>query len=273
MFASVVIPVRNAVDRLLYTLYSLNLQYTSFDDFEVIVLDNASTDEIAAKIKSFQTNYILHYVPMRQRCSHYRLCNEGVAKAKGDVLIFLGCDLIVPRDFIGTHLQAHAQDSSLVLLGMAPSRIYSVYYPYFAQQQHMECHKWLENYPQIKRPHTLTKIVSLLDEKQIAGGLPFRISLPCSQSRKWELLMKRYGPKLENCKTAWTLFQTDHASLKQTSFHKLGLCKGLQRREMEREFARRLWKANYTFHVLNKLTLVRQEHPPLRISNQKRNHL
>ncbi|MCK9910987.1 hypothetical protein MXD81_17695, partial [Microbacteriaceae bacterium K1510] len=98
-------------------------------------------------------------------CSSAQLRNIGIDKARGELIIFLGCNMIVPRDFIGTHQQAHANEERLVLAGSAGKRIYSVYYPAFSQRQQEECQQWLVTYPQVKRPHTLSKIVRLIDEK------------------------------------------------------------------------------------------------------------
>ncbi|AWX54421.1 MULTISPECIES: glycosyltransferase family A protein [Brevibacillus] len=43
MRTSVIIPVRDAAHQLLYTLFSLNLQFADFEKYEVIVLDNGSS--------------------------------------------------------------------------------------------------------------------------------------------------------------------------------------------------------------------------------------
>lgn len=43
MLTSVIIPVGDAAHQLLYTLFSLNLQFADFVKYEVIVLDNGSS--------------------------------------------------------------------------------------------------------------------------------------------------------------------------------------------------------------------------------------
>ncbi|WP_157696828.1 glycosyltransferase family A protein [Brevibacillus formosus] len=45
MLTSVIIPVRDAAHQLLYTLFSLNLQFADFELYEVIVLDNSSSSD------------------------------------------------------------------------------------------------------------------------------------------------------------------------------------------------------------------------------------
>jgi glycosyltransferase involved in cell wall biosynthesis len=268
MITSVVIPSRNAVDRLLYTLYSLNLQYTPFEDFEVIVVDNASTDGTSERVNAFTAHYPLRFHRCRNRLSRSQLLNIGVKKARGDVVILLGSHLIVPREFIGTHRQAHQQENNLVLLGMGQRRIYSVYDPRFSRAQRNECESWLAHYPQIKRPHTWRKVVPLLEEKQISNGLSFHIGLSCPEA-------DRCRAYVENGGAVWSLFQTDHVSLPRRAFDKVGLFKARLRREMEQDMARRLVKAGYRFQVADKLTLLKQEQPPLATSGvrrKKKNH-
>ncbi|WP_246000692.1 glycosyltransferase family A protein [Brevibacillus panacihumi] len=118
MLTSVVIPTRDVADQLLYTLFCLNLQLTSFDDFEVIVIDNASTDDTQQKVAQFAANYSLRYVRFRRRLPFYRLVNEGVVQSRGSLVLFLASNLMVPREFIGTHMQAHLHDPKLALLGL-----------------------------------------------------------------------------------------------------------------------------------------------------------
>jgi len=268
MITSVVIPSRNAVDRLLYTLYSLNLQYTQFEDFEVIVVDNASTDGTAERVNAFLAHYPLHVHRLRKPVSRAHLLNLGVKKAIGDVIILLGSHLIVPREFVGLHRQAHQLEDDLVLIGLCQRRIYSVYYPAFSQAQQNECEVWLENYPQIKRPHTSRKVIPLLEEKQISAGLPFHIGLPCPET-------SRHLAYLENGGKSCTLFHTDHVSLPRHAFDRAGFFKALPRREMEQEMARRLLREGYHFQVSDKLTLLKQEQPPMAsttVRRSKRNH-
>jgi hypothetical protein len=270
MFASVVIPTRNAVDRLLYTLYSLNLQYTPFDQFEVIVMDNASTDGLVEQILSFPANYPLHFHRYSERCMPHQLLNTGIAKAKGEIVILLGASMIVPRQFVGAHLQAHAQEDGIILAADAWRRAYSVYYPAFSREQQFECQAWLEHYPQIKRPHTQSKIVRLLDEKQIASGLLFEIALPAAHMDKERTALRQKQALPAGKQVPWRAFQTKHVSLKRPVFDKVGWFRGVSRllRPVEKDMAKRLWKANCRFRCPDKLILVEQQRPPLLGANK-----
>jgi glycosyltransferase involved in cell wall biosynthesis len=263
MFASVVIPTRNAVHRLLYTLTSLNFQYTPFEEFEVIVVDNASTDGLREKIKAFAAHFPLQYCRVSNPVTARQVLNAGIVRARGDVLILLGENMIVPRHFVGTHLQAHARRRRLILTGGPTKRVYSVYYPTFSRRQHEECHKWLEQYPQIKRPHTTAEIVPLLTEQQIATDLLTAIGLPGEDEEKREEVLRRYGHRLDRYHHPWTLFRTDHVSMERSACMDVGMFhKGPSSlRQLESDMGRRLRKAGYSFEMVDKLILLEQVSP------------
>ncbi|MED4752617.1 glycosyltransferase family A protein [Brevibacillus choshinensis] len=259
MLTSVVIPVRDAADQLLYTLFSMNLQFTAFEEFEVIVIDNASCDGIAERIERFHAHYPLRVVRFRRRMPYYHLLHTGLAQASGELIILLSCNMIVPREFIGVHQHAHDHSGELVLLGLRTRRIYSVYEPDFSPIQQQECREWLEQYPHIKRPHTQHCTVPLLEESQIVGGLPFHIGLPCPEAEKRHAIRQKYGPRLEHHRSPWTLFQTQHVSILRDNLFRIGRCKELPRLEMERDLAKRLWRKGCRFQFDDKLTLIKQE--------------
>lgn len=263
MFASIIIPTRNAVHRLLYTLASLNLQYAPFDEFEVIVVDNASTDGGKEQIRNFKSHYPLRYYRTLSPVATSQVINAGIAKAKGQVVILLNENMIVPRHFVGTHIQAHWRKERLVMVGGLTKRMYSVYYPTFNRRQQQECQDWLEQYPQIKRPHTSTGIVPLLTENQLASGLLPVIGLDRPIDAKREEVIKRYGMQLEKYPYLWSLFRTEHVSVERTAFAAVGTFRNgtLTLRQTERRMGRRLLQAGYRFVVADKIILMQQESP------------
>ncbi|QDS36049.1 glycosyltransferase family 2 protein [Brevibacillus brevis] len=268
MLTSVIIPVRDAAHQLLYTLFSLNLQFADFEKYEVIVLDNCSTDGLAEKLAGFTAHYSLQVVRFRRRVSLARLFNTGIQQAKGELLIFVACNMMVPREFIGVHQQAHERVQDMILLGLCTKRIYSVYEPQFSASQHTECQKWLEQNPHIKRPHTLVKTIPLLEENQMANGQFAPIGLPCPVSLKRMSIREKYGAKLERYRSPWTMFSTQHVSLLREDARRAGAFRALPRIEMERDFAKRLLKIGCSFQFDEKLTLLKQERAIRKVSQQ-----
>ena len=96
MLVSLIIPAYNAADtieRCLNSIYALSLK---LDEFEVIVIDDASTDHTCDVIASYQsqhTNITLLKQPENHRQGAAR--NRGVKIAKGKYICFVDADDIV----------------------------------------------------------------------------------------------------------------------------------------------------------------------------------
>jgi len=89
---SIVMAVRNAADQLPGALESLSAQ--TFTDFELIIIDGASTDGTQAIARAWRdrftpARFILFSEPDR---SIYDAFNKGLVRARGRYLAFLGAD-------------------------------------------------------------------------------------------------------------------------------------------------------------------------------------
>jgi len=95
--ASIVIPVYNAERTLKNCLESVfNQTYTNY---EVIVVNNNSTDKTDVIVKYFQKNYKFEYLFEKQR-SRGAARQTGEKKARGDIILMTDSDCIVPKDWI-----------------------------------------------------------------------------------------------------------------------------------------------------------------------------
>src|ERR1019366_2792714 len=102
---SFVIPAHNEERFLAKTLASVRAAATSVGEpFELIVVDDASTDRTASIARSFDAAVI----PVRLR--HIAAVrNAGAREARGDVLIFVDADTFVPAATLAAGLAALAQ--------------------------------------------------------------------------------------------------------------------------------------------------------------------
>lgn len=112
---SVVIPTYNRADILKLCLERLLAQKGV--DFEVIVVDDGSTDDTEKMMGEAQGD-IVRYI----RQTHFQqgvARNRGVAEAKGDIIVFIGDDILVQPEFLKTHWEAHQRMSAenVVVLG------------------------------------------------------------------------------------------------------------------------------------------------------------
>ena len=92
MFYSVIIPAYNARNTIEKCMLALTNQSVPKENYEVIVIDDGSTDNTAEMAKKFQVKYFHqpNHGPATAR-------NKGVREAKGEIILFTDADC-VPRD-------------------------------------------------------------------------------------------------------------------------------------------------------------------------------
>ncbi len=111
-FVSVVIPVYNAKDTIGLCLESVLAQDYPADRYEVLAVDNNSTDSSAHIIRSYPVTYLRE--DKIQSPSGAR--NKGVRNAKGDIIAFIDSDCIAVRDWISQGVKS-MRDKSLGAVG------------------------------------------------------------------------------------------------------------------------------------------------------------
>jgi glucosyl-dolichyl phosphate glucuronosyltransferase len=115
--ATVIIPTCNRANFLKDALESLSFQNFQSNDYEIIVVDNNSTDNthevvLQAKKKSLVTIYYV-YEP-KEGLHHAR--HKGADEANGSVLVYIDDDITVPADWLGNHVR-HFKDDSVACVG------------------------------------------------------------------------------------------------------------------------------------------------------------
>lgn len=105
VLASVVVSTYNRSDALEPTLMALARQDVQPVEYEVLVVDDGSTDETQAVLAAISVPYTLRTFrqPFNQGVSAGR--NVGLRHAAGTYIIILSDDLLVPENFISTHVR------------------------------------------------------------------------------------------------------------------------------------------------------------------------
>jgi GT2 family glycosyltransferase len=117
---SVVTPTfdrRASLERL---LGSLARQLFPADDFEVIVVDDGSSDGTVDHLRRARYPFALKFAQQPHR-GPASARNLGVAQATGRLVLFLDDDVIAPPALVAQHVKAHAASPDSVVIGpMSP---------------------------------------------------------------------------------------------------------------------------------------------------------
>jgi glycosyltransferase involved in cell wall biosynthesis len=109
---SVIIPTFNRFDRLQHALVALAQQTLPRDDFEIIIVDDGSTDDTCERLQSYVDRGEVRYFK-QANAGPARARNAGIRAACGDVLLFLGDDIIATPDLLAEHLLWHRNRPAL----------------------------------------------------------------------------------------------------------------------------------------------------------------
>jgi len=116
---TVVIPTYNRHDILKKTLLAFSAQTVAPDEFEVVVVDDGSTDDTLAMLEALRTPFALRVLAEPHRGPNAAR-NRGIAAARGRIVLLTGDDMIPGPSFLEAHLKFHAghQDERDALLGL-----------------------------------------------------------------------------------------------------------------------------------------------------------
>lgn len=105
---SLIVPSRNGEDTLAECLDSLARLATPDSGLEIILVDNASTDDTGRLMREFAaaTGAVVLFEP-RHGKSH--ALNTAIGRARGDMLVFLDDDVVADRDLILAYASARQE--------------------------------------------------------------------------------------------------------------------------------------------------------------------
>jgi GT2 family glycosyltransferase/glycosyltransferase involved in cell wall biosynthesis len=105
---SVVIPTYNRKDMLVKCLAALEKQTVLPSEFEVVIVDDGSTDGTEEMLAAHRSSFpIEFYRQSNQGPGAAR--NLGLTRTRGELVLFIGDDIIADERLLENHLLAHAQ--------------------------------------------------------------------------------------------------------------------------------------------------------------------
>lgn len=117
----IIIPTYNRSQVLLTCLRHLEQQ--TFRDFEVIVVDDGSTDATLRILNEYQAKTPLPFRSFRQENGGpARARNRAIAALRAPVCLMIGDDILVGPDFVLRHLELHRKRCELNVAGLGLTR-------------------------------------------------------------------------------------------------------------------------------------------------------
>jgi len=111
---SVIVPTRNRAPLLRECLRSLFAQGPGAPRYEVIVVDDASTDETPRLLQASSIDRRLRSIQLPVNLGQAAAKNEGAARASGRILLFLDDDMQAGPGCLSAHLRAHDGEPRVV---------------------------------------------------------------------------------------------------------------------------------------------------------------
>jgi GT2 family glycosyltransferase len=115
-FVSIVIPSFNRCASLRRLLIELERQTYPAGRFEVLVIDDGSSDETVSMVRTLDVPYALRLVE-QEHGGPSQARNRGAHEARGSVIVFIDDDVMPVPELIAEHMAARQDRTDLVVIG------------------------------------------------------------------------------------------------------------------------------------------------------------
>lgn len=111
--ASLVIPTYNKLERLKFVIESLKNQTENSDNYEVIIVDDGSSDGTSEYVNNIQVPFKCRYIAQTNK-GRSAARNIGIQNANYEIVIFSDDDMILDPEFIHNRLQYYKNKKYVV---------------------------------------------------------------------------------------------------------------------------------------------------------------
>ncbi|MEX2460159.1 MAG: glycosyltransferase family 2 protein [Paenibacillaceae bacterium] len=259
---SVVITCYNRKDYLDYALASFAAQTFPKDRFEVIVVDDGSTDGTVDHIRCKSSPFRLKTVQIKDNMGVSYARNRGIDEAEGKIVIFSDSDIIVPPDYLKYHWKAHKKGDQLVVSAPFRYHIYTVIFP-----EQLDSKLWREmksrspelgkrisnGFPMDGRP------LPVLTLDEIHSGFVNQV-IPRKRGKSMSEFMNRY-PDLSKCPMPWLAYAGSNSSVPRKSLLAIkGFDEEIRNRHDDRDIGYRLHLSGHKFVMEPRIIATHQDH-------------
>lgn len=116
MEVSIIIPVYNRKEMVRKALDFLFNQNYAKENYEIIVVDDGSTDGTEKMINALSPPCRLVYLHQDRKGPHIAR-NLGIENAQGKIIIFIDSDIFAPPNFIDEHMRFHKKFKNVIVSG------------------------------------------------------------------------------------------------------------------------------------------------------------
>jgi glycosyltransferase involved in cell wall biosynthesis len=217
--ASVIIATRNKARYLELTLASFALQTER--DYEVIVLDDGSSDDTADVARRAASTAPVRYVA-QPHGGRAAARNCAVAEANGRVIIFSDDDRIVAPGFVAAHVARCDASPTVQVFGWQRG-ILSIWNPGLQLPLPMLWTWWAKNGSRIRRPDAVTPMFSASELVAEFDGVINRYEIP----ERWWVdgvvpALAIWGDDLATMTVPWVLGTTGNLSVRREALLAVG---------------------------------------------------
>ena len=194
---SVIIPTYNRSKGMEYTIRSLINQDLDKSEFEIVVVDDGSSDDTFGVLKKYEEEVNIAYG--YQSNKGYRPAsarNIGIRIARGRICLFIDSGIILKTDCLRRHIEFHRNlRNEAAIIGYT-----------YGYTQHGETEEELMS---VVDPHDADKSIELLIK--MGRFLDTR-----------EKIYRKYNDQLHELSSSWTLFWGGHLSVPARCLQRVG---------------------------------------------------
>lgn len=268
--ASIIMPTCNKATYLDLTLATLECQVFPNDLWELIVIDDASTDTTPQVLKFYEERGRLPLVHRRSPKNRGRAGarNDALALARGCVVIFLDDDRLTGPDFLLQHTLRHRGDPGVVH-GSTNQRIHTHLSPPVDSTlwQRLQAQGWRN-----VQPHCVTIPERFVEREDLDDAKRLRSLVSLYVERHFYLEMNR---AFKDWGMSWLSFTTGNSSVPREKLLAVGgFDEGFQGWGFEdNDLALRLQEAGLPLHFEPTISTLHQIHPagPTKVADHARN--